>query len=192
MKIKPGFVRIIGGRWRSRRIKIISMTGLRPTPDRVRETLFNWLHEVIKNAYCLDLFAGSGVLGMEALSRGAKYVAFVDSSADAVKQLQEALTSLAAPIDQTIVYQVNIPQQLVKSSRPFDIIFMDPPYHTDLLLPTCFFLEKNGFLAAKAYIYLEASTTIKDNDLPPYWHIIKSQQAGQVFYHLVLREMNEK
>lgn len=184
--IKPGFVRIIAGKWRGRRLKIPNLPDLRPTPDRVRETLFNWLTPHIEGANCLDLFAGSGALGFEALSRGAAYVEMVDQSTEVVKLLREELAMFAA--NNASIYQASVPSQLSKPTKLFDIVFLDPPYDADLLLPCCFHLEQEGFLKELAYIYLESSRVIEDNMLPSKWRLIKSQRAGQVFYHLAQRE----
>ena len=185
--MKQGLVRIIAGKWRGRRLKVPDVKDLRPTPDRVRETLFNWLSSLIAGANCLDLFAGSGVLGFEALSRGAAYVEMVDQSAEVVKLLQEELAAFGA--ENARIYRAQVPGQLQAAARKFDIVFLDPPYQENLLLPTCHYLEQNGFLAESAHIYLEAQQAIKDNELPANWRLIKSQQAGQVFYHLAHREI---
>ena len=185
-----GSVRIIAGQWRGRRLSVPDNKDLRPTPDRVRETLFNWLAPWIAGARCLDLFAGSGVLGFEALSRGAASVVMVDDAPVVIKLLKEQLALFGAANGE--VYCAKIPEQLKAVSKPFDVVFLDPPYQSGLLLPTCFYLEEHGFLADGAYIYLEASTAIKDNDLPPGWQIVKSKQAGQVAYHLAQRELNKK
>ena len=183
-------VRIIGGEWRSRKLPVPDVNGLRPTPDRVRETLFNWLAPVIAGARCLDLFAGSGVLGFEALSRGASYAMLIDNAADVIKTLQEQKIKLNA--QQADIYQAKIPEQLPSAKQSFDIVFLDPPYQLNLVMPCCHYLEEHEFLADNAYIYLEDKQIIKDNDLPSNWKIIKSNQAGQVFYHLALREREKK
>ncbi|SRR5579883_1874193 len=185
--MKQGLVRIIAGKWRSRRLKVPDVKGLRPTPDRVRETLFNWLAPYLTGAYCLDLFAGSGALGFEALSRGAAYVVMTDQSAEVVALLKEELAEWGA--ENAYVYRAKAPKGLKLPEQPFDIIFLDPPYDENLLLPCCDYLEMNKFLAPSAYIYLEARQLIRDNELPSNWRIIKSQQAGQVFYHLAHREL---
>jgi 16S rRNA (guanine966-N2)-methyltransferase len=184
--MSKGLVRIIGGQWRGRKLKVADEKELRPTPDRVRETLFNWLAPVIKDAVCLDLFAGSGVLGFEALSRGAKFVVMIDQSKIITKLLNEELTQFAAK--NAVVYQAKLPEGLPLNTHSFDIVFIDPPYQSQLLIPCCFFLEEQGLLAEKSYIYLESAHTITDDDLPEHWHIIKNKKAGQVFYHLVKRE----
>src|SRR5579862_5476372 len=167
--MQPGFVRIIAGKWRSRRLKVPDVKDLRPTPDRVRETLFNWLAPMISGSHCLDLFAGTGVLGFEALSRGAQYVVMVDQSAAVVSHLQEALHTLEA--DNAAIYQAVVPKQLRPAQQPFDIVFLDPPYQSNLLTICSFYLEENHFLAPVAYIYLEANHIIKDNELPSNWRL---------------------
>lgn len=184
--MQQGLVRIIAGRWRGRRLLIPDVKGLRPTPDRVRETLFNWLAPFMEGARCLDLFTGSGVLGFEALSRGAAYVEMVDQSAEVVKLLQDELALFGA--ENAMVYRAEVPKAWHPAVYPFDIVFLDPPYQENLLLPTCRYLEENGFLADAAYIYLEAHQVIKDNELPANWRLLKSQRAGHVFYHLARRE----
>lgn len=183
--MKQGWVRIIAGKWRGRRLKVPDVKDLRPTPDRVRETLFNWLTSFLPGAYCLDLFAGSGVLGFEALSRGAAYVTMVDRSIDVVKLLKEEVKLLSA--ENIEIYRANVPKQLRSVTRPFDIVFLDPPYQDNILLPCCQFLEEQKYLADFAHIYLEAQHAIEDNVLPANWHIVKSQKAGHVFYHLAQR-----
>jgi 16S rRNA (guanine966-N2)-methyltransferase len=180
--MKQGTVRIIAGQWRGRRLKVPDIKDLRPTPDRVRETLFNWLAPTLLGARCLDLFAGTGVLGFEALSRGAGSVVLVDQSPEVVAALQEAKTLLNA--DTADIYRARIPEGLRKPEQSFDIVFLDPPYNADLLLPTCRYLADQHFLASGALIYLEAREVIKDNDLPDDWQIIKSQRAGEVAFHL--------
>lgn len=185
--MKRGSVRIIAGKWRGRRLKIPESVDLRPTPDRVRETVFNWLSFGIENARCLDLFAGTGVFGFESLSRGAAYVEMVDQSQKVISLLQEELQMIGAKNAQC--YRAKIPQQLRTPKQPFDIVFVDPPYQENLLIPTCNHLEAQGFLANKAHIYLEADHLIEDNVLPSAWHIVKHQKAGQVFYHLARREI---
>lgn len=184
---RPGVIRLIGGKWRGRKISVPDLTGLRPTPDRVRETLFNWLSISIPNAYCLDAFAGTGALGFEALSRGAKQVVMIEQSDTAVVALRETATRFEAT-ESVAIYQANVPEQLISPNTPFDIVFLDPPYHSHLLLPTCHYLEQHHFLAPIAYIYLEAEAVIKDNELPQQWRIIKAGHAGQVYYHLAKRE----
>ena len=184
-----GTVRIIAGQWRGRRVKVPSIENLRPTPDRVRETLFNWLAPVIQGARCLDVFSGSGILGFEALSRGAAQVIMVDESQDAVDLITSQLQHFDA--HNAVAYRASAPGQLRVVLQPFDIAFIDPPYDSELLFPTCQYLEENNFLADGAYIYLEARHTIKDNELPAGWHVVRHQQAGQVMFHLIHRESDK-
>ena len=179
-------IRIIGGEWRGRKLKVLDADGLRPTPDRVRETLFNWLAPFISGAHCLDAFAGSGALGFESLSRGAASVVMVDQSAEVISLLKEEAAMLKA--DRAEIYRARIPSQLKKPEKPFDIVFLDPPYQADLLVQCCFYLEENSFLAREAYIYLEASHGLCENDLPSGWTLLKSKKAGQVAYHLAQRK----
>lgn len=184
--MKSGNVRIIAGRFRGRRLKVPMQSDLRPTPDRVRETLFNWLAPYLPGSRCLDMFAGSGVLGMEALSRGAAYVTFVDRAPEVVHLLKEELVAFG--VANAEVYQANAPAQLRHAPAPYDIVFLDPPYDKDLLPACCSHLEEQHFLSADAFIYLEARDVITDNALPANWRMIKSKQAGQVAYHLAKRE----
>lgn len=185
-----GQIRIIGGAWRGRRLKVPDVKDLRPTPDRVRETLFNWLTNVIVGARCLDLYAGTGALGLEALSRGAQSVNMVDQSEVVIAALREKVTLLAAD-ERARVTRAKIPQQLPTPREPYDIVFIDPPYAADLTSATSEYLETHGFLAPLAYVYLEADHLIEDNVLPCNWRILKSGRAGQVYYHLALREQNK-
>lgn len=184
--MKPGRVRIIAGKLRGRQLKVISEMGLRPTPDRVRETVFNWLNDVIPGAYCLDMYCGSGALGFEALSRGAKAAVMVDQSPQVVSLLTEEKKILG--VENANIYCARLPEGLLSAAQPFDIVFIDPPYQQNLLLPSCQKLENENFLAASAYIYLEAERLIEDNELPNHWRLLKSKQAGQVYYHLAKRE----
>lgn len=179
-------VRIIAGKWRGRKLKVLDINQLRPTPDRVRETVFNWLAPIISGAHCLDLFAGTGVLGFEALSRGASSVVMIDASMEVITQLQKTCKQLG--VENAALYCASAPHQLRSVPTRFDIVFLDPPYQSDLLFPSCFYLETNEFLADSAYIYLESPQKIHDNELPLNWRLLKSQQAGQVFYHLAKRE----
>ncbi len=178
-----GEIRIIGGEWRGRKIKVPDVADLRPTPDRIRETLFNWLAPVIQGAYCLDPFAGSGALGFEALSRGAAHVVMVDQSPDVINILQAEAAMFKT--ENAEIYRGSSPRDLKTPQKKFDIVFLDPPFQENLLLPTCSFLAENHFLAESALIYLEAKTMLQESELPEHWKIIKSKKAGQVAYHLV-------
>lgn len=178
----PNRLRIIGGRWRGVPITFPAVAALRPSPDRVRETLFNWLQPVIADAQCLDLFAGSGALGLEALSRGAAYVEFVDSEPRIGRHLQETLQRLGA--SQAVVHTADATRFLDGAPRPFNIVFLDPPYASDLLEAVCDRLAR-GWLADEAYVYLECPADKSLPKLPPGWLVHRSKRAGQVGYHLL-------
>lgn len=183
--MKPGFVRIISGTLRGRRVKIADIKDLRPTPDRVRETLFNWLAPKLPGARCLDLFAGTGILGFESVSRGAAYVEMIDQSPVVIEMLKKQIEEFK--LDNVVVRKAIVPQQLTKPGKTFDIVYLDPPYQANLLPSICKYLEEQQFLKSGAHIYLEAKEIIKDNDLPANWRVMKSQRAGQVYYHLAVR-----
>lgn len=178
-------LRIIGGTWRSRRITFPDVEGLRPSPDRVRETVFNWLAPVIEGARCLDLFTGSGALGLEALSRGAREVVFVDRDPRVVTELQQNLRLLQAQGAQVI--GTDAQSYLQREPRPFDVVFLDPPFRRDLLRPCIALLEERGWLAPAAYIYIEAERELAAPPLPPQWELLRSKSAGDVGYHLARR-----
>jgi 16S rRNA (guanine966-N2)-methyltransferase len=178
-------VRIIGGQWRGRWLKVPVGTKARPTPDRVRETLFNWLSSIINGAWCLDAFAGTGVLGFEALSRGAARAVMVDQSPLTVELLCRQAETFKT--QEAEIYRARVPDGLKKPEKLFDVVFLDPPYQENILLPTCFYLEEQGVLANKSYIYLETGNPLNQNDLPDHWQLIKSKKAGQVAYHLAMR-----
>jgi 16S rRNA (guanine966-N2)-methyltransferase len=181
-----GIIRIIGGEWRGRKLKVPEVPHLRPTPDRVRETVFNWLAPYIAGSRCLDMFAGSGALGFEALSRGAAFVVMVDDSPVVTTLLQEELRLFKS--EKAEIYRAKAPLQLKAPDQPFNIVFLDPPYNENLLLPCCFYVEEKGFLAKDAYIYLEAREALEEAKLPANWELLKSKRAGQVAYHLIKRK----
>jgi 16S rRNA (guanine966-N2)-methyltransferase len=186
--MKKGEVRIIGGLWRGRKLHFPAIPDLRPTPNRIRETLFNWLAPDIANAHCLDLFAGSGALGFEALSRYAQSVTFVEQSTVLVSYLKTQLKQLAAE-NRANVYQGQFPfvaTQLFKPKKPlFNIIFLDPPFHQNLIGSACFWLAKETLLAPEGKIYIEAEASLKNLTLPENWQIQHCKTAGQVQYALI-------
>jgi len=177
-----GRLRIIGGRFRGRKIPVPEHPGLRPTGDRVRETLFNWLQPVIAGARCLDLFAGSGALGFEAASRGAGEVIMVERSERVAGLLRANARTLGASHVQ--VHMADALRWLTGAARPFDLVFLDPPFDQDLLGPSCALLSAGGWLAPAAYIYLETSADRALPELPAGWSLLRDKRTGQVRYAL--------
>ncbi len=180
-------IRIIGGRFRGRRLRFPSAAGLRPTADRLRETLFNWLQGEIDGAACLDLFAGSGALGLEALSRGAGFVRFVESAPAVVRQLRENLRLL--DLQERAVVQRADGVRLARgpAGRCYDLVFLDPPYALRVLPALCSDLERNRWLARRAWIYLEQESRRPWFELPPGWRVHREARAGQAACRLVRR-----
>jgi 16S rRNA (guanine966-N2)-methyltransferase len=176
-------VRIIGGGWRGRRIRFPDIPGLRPTPDRVRETLFNWLQHAIVGARCLDLFAGSGALGLEALSRGAKQLVFVEQAVAASRALQEQLNRFGGGAKGQVV-EMGAARYLRSLPQAFDIVFLDPPFGQDALAEYVPLLDGGEWLAPGALVYLENEKTAGVPPLPARWQLLKSKSAGEVGYHL--------
>jgi 16S rRNA (guanine966-N2)-methyltransferase len=176
-------VRIIGGGWRGRRVSFPDIPGLRPTPDRVRETLFNWLQHAIVGARCLDLFAGSGALGLEALSRGAIEVVFVEQAVAAARALQEQLIRFGADRKGRVA-EMGATRYLRSAAQPFDIVFMDPPFGRDALAEYVPMLDAGNWLKLGGLVYLENEKTAGAPELPPHWELLKSKSAGEVGYHL--------
>lgn len=175
-------IKIIGGNWRSRQIEVLDAQGLRPTPNRVRETLFNWLQGDIFNAHCLDLFAGSGALSFEAASRGAKSVVQIENNAAACGILKSNSEKLGASQIQTV--QTDALIFLAKPPVvPFEIVFLDPPFGLDLVMQSCKLLQKNDWLMPFAKVYVETEITLK-LDLPENWRLLKDKKAGEVAYRL--------
>ena len=173
-----GRVRIVGGVWRSRMIGVPSRPGLRPTPDRVRETLFNWLGQDLAGLSCLDLFAGSGALGFEAASRGAQRVVMVESDQATIATLRASRAALGA--ERVEIVSSDAFAYLVAASERFDVVFLDPPFRQNALsavleaLPPC--------LAPDARVYLEAASPLAV--LEP-WREVRRKRAGQVSYQLL-------
>lgn len=175
-------LRIIGGTWRGRKLRFPANAAIRPTPDRVRETLFNWLAGAIRGARCLDLFAGSGALGLEALSRGAAHVTFVERDAVAVRELRARLVEWQA--GDARVERADALRYLAGEARPFDVVFLDPPFASGLLTHAAALLEERRWLEAGARIYVECAARDGLPPLPPRWQPLKERQAGEVGYHL--------
>jgi 16S rRNA (guanine(966)-N(2))-methyltransferase RsmD len=187
----PHQVRIIGGQWKRTPLAVLDAEGLRPTPDRVRETVFNWLNHLLDGSWeqtsCLDLFAGTGALGFEAASRGAAKVVMIENNTHAARQLEATKAKLKA---EHVTIQrgdaLSFMQGLVsRGAAPFDLIFLDPPYHQDWLvkiLPLCQrLLSEGGLVYAEAEIPLEA----EEAEWMRGWEVVRADKAGMVFYHLL-------
>ena len=184
-------LRIIGGSWRGRKLRFPPSPEIRPTPDRVRETLFNWLGPYLPGARCLDLFAGSGALGLESLSRGAAQVTFVERDPAAARELQARLTewgATGARVEQSDALRF-LGMARGAEIDPFNIVFLDPPFDSDLLVQTSDLLEKGSLLAPGALIYVECAAKKGLPPLPPNWSATKAKQAGEVGYHLLTRSL---
>ena len=183
-KSQPGRLRIVAGKWRSRLLQIAAVPGLRPTAERIRETLFNWLVPHIGGARCLDLFAGTGALGLEALSRGARQAVLVEKSPVAVAALQANVKSLHA--DGASVIHADAFETLRRTDLgSFDIIFLDPPFADENLDDLCRLLAGSPLLAATAWIYIEEDRDASQAELPDGWQVVKTKNAGNVRYSLV-------
>jgi 16S rRNA (guanine966-N2)-methyltransferase len=188
-------LRIIAGQWRGRKIPFATVSGLRPTQDRVRETLFNWVADGISGARCLDLYAGTGALGLEALSRGAKQVDFVELSNVASSALNDNLKKL--PIEQDQIAKVEQMSsfdwlrryknnsQAIGQAKPYNLVLLDPPFALALMQDTLTALFEAQCLAPKALIYVEQATALSELELPAGWTLYRSKKAGQVFYGLI-------
>ncbi len=183
----PGKIRIIAGQWRGRLLKVVTHSELRPTPDRVRETLFNWLTGYVAQARCLDLFAGTGALGFEALSRGAKEVVFVDHHVPVVKALHQTAKELDALSRCKIVLNESIRwlKQVQLEEAPFDIIFLDPPFSSMLVKQSIKLLSESALVHPKTLIYAESPTPLVQENIPSHWQLLKQQTASEVVYHLI-------
>ncbi len=182
-KSQAGRLRIVAGNWRSRLLDIADVDGLRPTGERIRETLFNWLASTIEGAHCLDLFAGTGALGLEALSRGASDVVFVEQSAVAARQLRANIEILDAR-GASVLQQDALDFLRSKPGRRFDIVFVDPPFALDALEETCRLLAETGQLADDAVVYIEDDRSRDEPDLPAGWQVQKNKTTGNVRYML--------
>ncbi|MHB8254195.1 MAG: 16S rRNA (guanine(966)-N(2))-methyltransferase RsmD [Acidiferrobacter sp.] len=181
-KDREPHVRIIGGLWRGRHLTFPAQAGLRPSPDRVRETLFNWLAPHLPGARCLDLFAGSGVLGFEALSRGAETATLVENNPLTYAALVRTRDTLAATAA-TVIRNDALSLLATLPPHAFDIIFLDPPFHTELLAAALTLIVHHGILAPAGFLYIEAAA-----EGPPVaplgfrWH--RLGHAGQVAFGL--------
>lgn len=181
-KGSSGTLRIIGGQWRGRKLSFPARDGLRPTADRVRETVFNWLAPFIQGTRCLDMFAGSGAMGLEALSRGAESVTFIERDRSAATAIQNHLKTLNAVAQGKVVE--GDAMSLDPPKTPLDIVFVDPPFGKDMALPALQILA-NGFVDEHSRIYLEVAISDKIDGIERLFDVLKDKKAGQVRYLLL-------
>ncbi|MBT8148632.1 MAG: 16S rRNA (guanine(966)-N(2))-methyltransferase RsmD [Pseudomonadales bacterium] len=188
----PRQLRIIAGTWRGSKLSFVDAGGLRPTGDRIRETLFNWLQGRIDGAHCLDLFAGSGVLAFEALSRGAASAVAIDNNRAAIKQMQAAARRLGANTLELYCSDALAWLQreaVVKPASTFDIAFIDPPFGAKLVPASIAALEQSDLLAGDALVYVEQESGAALPQPPAHWQLVKNRLAGQVNYLLYSRHL---
>ena len=173
-----GQVRIIAGKWRGRKLPVPLVQGLRPTGDRVRETLFNWLQPYIADKHCLDLFAGTGAIGLEALSRYAASVTFVEPNGSALPHIQTSLKTLECTSG--ICHQTTAESFLANNQQAFDIVFVDPPFESEAQMPILQELNK-GHLSSSAFVYMEAPKRQNFTDAwPSGFELYREKQFGDV------------
>mgnify|MGYP001813884487 FL=1 len=182
-KSRPGRLRIVAGKWRSRLLEIAAVDGLRPTAERIRETLFNWLAPTIAGSRCLDLCAGTGALGFEALSRGAQEVVFVEKSPLAARVLRANARMLEAGgadirQDDALEFLAGPP------GEPFDIVFLDPPFAAAMHGELCRLLNERSWLRRGSLVYIEEDRATAPVELPAGWSLARSRTAGNVRYSL--------
>lgn len=187
LSIRAGQLRIIGGQWRGRKLPILASAGLRPTTDRGRETLFNWLQPALPDSHCLDCFAGSGALGFEALSRYAATACLLELDCHVVRQLEANQQKLDTC--QVTVVQADTIQWLSQQGTAYDIVFVDPPFRQGLTEKTIDLLESNGWLADRAFIYVERETHALALTVPACWTLFREKVAGQVSSRLYFRDI---
>ena len=174
-------LRLIGGKWRGRKLSFPSTPGLRPTGDRLRETLFNWLQTEIVGSHCLDAFAGSGAIGFEALSRGAETVVMLDTHAEVIRQLKDNAAHLQTQA--ATILQLEASEYLKKNTISFDLIFLDPPFAANLLPSTLALLRSSQSIQPTSLVYVECS---RDAALDlSAWQIRKEKSSGQVKMYLL-------
>ena len=184
MARKSNQVRIIAGQWRGRKLEFPDAPGLRPTADRVRETLFNWLAPVLPGAVCLDLFAGSGALGFEAASRNAAHVVMVEQNRVVFKHLQAHSKTLAAQTIELVNMDAN--EYLSVVNKDFDIVFLDPPFGEAKLCQSIIRgINERQLLKPGGFLYLETEKGAAGPELPNNWRRYRHKQAGQVDYQLL-------
>ena len=179
-------VRIIGGKWRSRNVTFPEVPDLRPTADHIRETVFNWLLTYVAGANCLDLFAGSGALGFEALSRGAAHVTFIDRSDQVIDVLKKNAAILEAINVEFI--RAECPSDIPSLKNiPFDIVFLDPPFRQGLIRKVGGWLERMQIMSKEALIYVEVEKDLKSLPVPENWKVYRRKETGSLSYNLFSR-----
>lgn len=184
-RAKSNSIRIIGGQWRGRRLPVLDSDGLRPTTDRVRETLFNWLMHETRDAICLDAFAGSGAFGLECLSRGAQFVQFVESESAVASALKSNFTTLELAPERAGLADMSVIDFLSKpASKKFDLVFLDPPFKSSVLPKVVSLILENGWLSEDALIYIEQSSIGPEFVAPQTLQVYREGTAGQSLYRL--------
>ncbi|MEM1244431.1 MAG: 16S rRNA (guanine(966)-N(2))-methyltransferase RsmD [Pseudomonadota bacterium] len=181
-----GHVRIIAGKFKGRKIPVLSGCDIRPTTDRIRETLFNWLQPFIENANCLDLFAGSGALSFEALSRGAKSAYLIDSHPKMIANLRQQ--ALLLEVENVVTLNAKLPSTAIKLPKSyFNLVFIDPPFNQGLVEICCHWLEDFGCMQNQCLIYIEVEKQLDPLPIPNHWRILKSKHTSNIGYHLCER-----
>ena len=183
-KANKGSFRIISGEYKGRKFEFMPSVDLRPTPDRLRETLFNWLGQSIDGKTCLDLFAGTGSLGLESLSRGADKIIFVEKNSNHLDKIKEYVESLKANGDISVIHD-DVLTWLDDTNDNFDLIFVDPPFHKDLAEKVLSKIRTNSLLANLGNIYLEVEKELDLSFLNGYWEVIKETKSGKKKYLLL-------
>ena len=183
-KANKGSFRIISGEYKGRKFEFMPSLDLRPTPDRLRETLFNWLGQSIDGKTCLDLFAGTGSLGLESLSRGADKIVFVEKNSNHIDKIKEYIESLKAKGDISVIHD-DVLTWLDETNDNFDLIFVDPPFHKDLAEKVLSKIRTNSLLANLGNIYLEVEKELDLSFLNGYWEVIKETKSGKKKYLLL-------
>ena len=181
-----GFIRLISGQWRGKKLPVKDKQGLRPTTDRTKETLFNWLMHDIRDANCLDCFSGSGSLGFEALSRYSRYCTFLELDKQVAIQLQSNINTLK--VENAQVIQGDSLKYLTQpAAKQYNVVFVDPPFNLGLAQPCIEQLESQGHLADSCLVYVEVENTLTTLTTPDNWELLKEKISGQVRYQLFSR-----
>ncbi|MFT2089656.1 16S rRNA (guanine(966)-N(2))-methyltransferase RsmD [Paraglaciecola sp. 2405UD69-4] len=179
-----GSVRIISGQFRGRKLPVIDVTGLRPTTDRNKEMLFNWLMQSIAGARCLDVFAGSGGLGFEALSRYAEHCTYIELDTKAAHQLKSNAELLSLSAEQFSIKQGNALDVLKQLQQPYDLVFLDPPFNKELLPNVIDRIVQQGLLKEEGLIYIECEPSAGTYKVPSQWQLLKEKQSTQILSRL--------